>query len=272
MSKSLSHRIGNYRPSKLGQRGLLRSRCPRFEMLERRYLLSASSIDGRPFVDIGPSDNVAWDQPRVTVQYLTEDFPEGSNPPSNIVVGPSVFNTWLLDTGANTTLVFKTAVDDMREFEPRYEIGGLYAEIGIGGTSLFDISIPYRFDFSDNTDYERNTLLDVSSISKPGSDISIFGPWGITGMPAMTERVTTLDFTPWTSIEEFNLFMLTNFTDEVPAPTGPRYTISVNNQPNFPVEAGLSSVACALPCAPRGRDHSGCLMYCWRAKACHALP
>ncbi len=98
--------------------------------------LSASSIDGRPFVDIGPSDNVAWDQPRVTVQFLTQDFPDGQDPSSDIVVGPHTFNTWLLDTGANTTLVFQSAVSDMRESEPRYQTDGQFAEVGVGGVSL----------------------------------------------------------------------------------------------------------------------------------------
>ncbi len=212
---------------------------PRFEMLERRLLLSASSIDGRPYVDIGPSDNVAWDQPRVTVQFLTDNFPDGTDPPQNIIVGPNTFSTWLLDTGANTTLVFQTAVTDMREFDPKYETDGLFEEIGVGGTSFFDISIPYRFDFSGNIDFERNTLQDVSVISRATSDISIFGPWGITGMPAMTERITTLDFTPWTTLEDFDLFMQTGFSEDVPEPAGPRYTISVDNRISFDAEHGL---------------------------------
>lgn len=222
-------------PRRIGSK---RKRSLRFELLETRRMLSASSIDGRPFVDIGPSDNVAWDQPRVTVQFLTEDFPDGTDPSSNIIVGPNTFNTWLLDTGANTTLVFQTAVNDMREFEPRYQTSGLYAELGVGGLSFYDTSIPYRFDFSDSTDFERNTLLDVSVISNPNNDISIFGPWGITGMPAMTERVTTFDFTPWTTLAEFDLFMKVNFEDELPTPLGPRYSISVDNRISFDVEDG----------------------------------
>ncbi len=40
------------------------------EILEPRTLLSASPIDGRPYFELGPSDNVAWDQPRVTVEFV----------------------------------------------------------------------------------------------------------------------------------------------------------------------------------------------------------
>ena len=326
--------------------------------------LSATSIGGKAFVDIGPSDNVAWDQPRVTVQLIVEesndDFPNrfdlgdassvtttGSNigftaeagepvwnglthsawwtwtapasgtlavdtfgsrydthlalatgsaidaltvlaqdddtageqsqitaavtsgtqyqiavdgsgaltgaitlslqltpdaggatpdvtdPLQNTIVGPSIFNTWLLDTGANTTLAFQTAVDEMGEFDPKYETDGLFEEIGVGGSQVFDVSIPYRFDFAGITTYERNSLQNASIISNPNTDVSIFGPWGIVGMPAMTERVTTLDFTPWTTLMDFDLFMLTDFADAVPDPIGPRYTVSVDNRVSF---------------------------------------
>ncbi|MCR9296355.1 MAG: hypothetical protein NXI32_26900 [bacterium] len=203
------------------------------EYLEPRLTLSASSIDGRAFVDIGPSDNVAWDQPRITLQFLTEDFPAGTDPDSSIIVGPNTFNSWLLDTGANTTLAFKTAVEDMKQFEPRYQTFGQFEELGVGGVELFDVSLPYRFDFSGSTNFERNTLLDKRIISNEERDLSIFGPWGIVGMPAMTERVTTLDFTPWTDVQGFNLFMNTDFYDELPEPVGPRFTLEVDNRVNF---------------------------------------
>lgn len=211
------------------------------EQLEKRLTLSATSIDGRPFVDIGPSDNVAWDQPRVTVQLLTEDVPDGTDPSRNVIVGPNTFNTWLLDTGANTTLAFQTAVSDMKEFDPKYETDGQFNELGVGGSQLFDVSIPYRFDFAGSATFERNKLLDASIISNPNSDVSIFGPWGIVGMPAMTERVTTLDFTPWTTLDEFALYMESDFSDTVPEPLGPRYTISVDNRTQFSPEGSLVS-------------------------------
>lgn len=212
-----------------------------FESLEARWALSASSIAGRPYVDVGPSDNVAWDQPRVTVQLLTQDVPDGVEPPANVVVGPNTFNNWLLDTGANTTLAFQTAVNDMTEFDPKYQTDGKYDEIGVGGTTTFDISVPYRFDFSGNTTFERQKLLDKRLISNPNADVSIFGPWGIVGMPAMTGRVTTLDFTPWTNVTDFDLFMKTDFSSSVPAPTGQRFAIDVDNRVRFDAADGFVS-------------------------------
>ncbi len=233
-----SFRRGRPRRSSLSR---IQRRLAPIELLEPRLPLSASPIDDRPYIDVGPSDNVAWDQPRVTVQLLTEDFPDGAEPPGNIIVGPNTFNSWLLDTGANTTLGFQTAVVDMNEFSPTYETDGKFNELGVGGVTEFDVSLPYRFDFAGSSTFERNKLLESRMISDPSRDLSIFGPWGIVGMPAMTERVTTVDFTPWTSVQGFDLFMQTDFNDEVPAPLGPRYTLNVDNRVSFSPEESVVS-------------------------------
>jgi hypothetical protein len=191
------------------------------EPLEARLALSASAP--RPFIDLGPSDNVALDQPRVTVEFGNS---QGQS------IGPDIFNSWLLDTGANTILVFKTGVDDMNESPPPYQVEGLFEELGVGGSQLFDISAPYQLDFA-GTSGVRQTLTDTRVISDATRDVSMFGPFGIVGMPAMTERVTTLDFTPWLSFDEGNFLMATDFAMEVPAATGPRYTVSVDDRVNF---------------------------------------
>ncbi|MBM3955166.1 MAG: hypothetical protein FJ309_11210 [Planctomycetes bacterium] len=191
------------------------------EPLEARLALSASAL--RPFIDLGPSDNVALDQPRVTVELGNS---QGQS------IGPDIFNSWLLDTGANTILVFKTGVDDMNESPPPYQVEGVFEELGVGGAQLFDISAPYQFDFA-GTSGVRQTLVDARVISDATRDVSMFGPFGIVGMPAMTERVTTLDFTPWLSFDEGNFLMATDFAMEVPAATVPRYTVSVDDRVNF---------------------------------------
>ncbi len=197
------------------------SRWRKIEQLEPRTMLSASPIAGRPYFDLGPSDGVAWDQPRVTVQFIDE---------LQRAIGPLTFNTWLLDTGANTILAFQTAVGDMTG-PPAYQTQGRFAELGIGGTQLFDISKSYQMDFAGDSG-ERNTRLDTRIISDATRDVSIFGPYGIVGMPAMTERVTTLDFTPWTTIDplSLDLFMKVDFRDDVPSYSGPRYTVKVDNR------------------------------------------
>lgn len=187
-----------------------------------RAMLSASPIDDRPYFDLGPSDGVAWDQPRVTIQLIDE---------AENIIGPGIFNSWLLDTGANTILGFQTAVGDMKG-PPAYQTEGRFVELGVGGSSLYDISKSYRFDFAGESGI-RNTLLDARIITDATRDVSIFGPYGIVGMPAMTERVTTLDFTPWTTIVGLDLFMKTDFSDDVPAYSGPRYTIAVDNRHEY---------------------------------------
>lgn len=193
------------------------------ELLEARTMLSASPIEGRPYFDVGPSDGVAWDQPRITVQFIDE---------LERIVGPTTFNTWLLDTGANTILAFQTAVGDMTGPPAPYQTESRFEELGVGGTQLFDISKSYRMDFAGESGI-RNTRLDTRIISDATRDVSIFGPYGIVGMPAMTERVTTLDFTPWTTIVGLDLFMKVDFRADVPAYNGPRYTVKVDNRHEY---------------------------------------
>jgi len=143
-------------------------------VLERRYALDGTGP--RPFIDLGASDNVALDQPRVTVEL---------GDATGRSIGPDIFNSWLLDTGANTILAFKTAIDDMNESPPPYQVEGLFEELGVGGSQAFDISIPYQLDFA-GTSGARQTLVDARIISDATRDVSMFGPFGIVGMPAMT--------------------------------------------------------------------------------------
>ncbi len=180
-----------------------------------------------PYVDLGTSDNVAWDQPRVAVEFFQDA--EGTRS-----VGPGYTNTWLLDTGANTTIAFATSVAEMLSSLYPYETDGKFVEFGVAGPHEFDISVPYRFDFS-GSNYERNTVLDARLISDPYNDISIFGPYGIVGMPAMQGRVTTFDFTVWTYVDIFgDLLMRVFFRDDVPAGNEElRYGISVDKRMTF---------------------------------------
>jgi hypothetical protein len=200
-----------------------------FEILEARYAFSADSIDGRPYIDLGPSDNVALDQPRVVMQLIQSD---------EQIVGPDTFSTFLLDTGANTILTFESAVNDMNETPPPYRTEGQFEEIGVGGSSLYDISIAYEIDFAGDSGV-RNSIPSGRIISDDTRDLSIFGPWGITGMPAMTERVTTLDFTPWTTVNGTDLFMKADFSESLPAYSGPRFSIPVDNRLSFSPEGSL---------------------------------
>lgn len=226
------------RPS---QRDRRRSAPPRrfrhlvLEQLEVRALLAG-------IIELGPSDNIALDQPRVAMELIKDVDPGPGEQWES--VGPSIFNTFLLDTGANSVLAMATAVADMGNPPIPYETEYKYEELGVGGTHEMDISAVYRLDFA-GTSGVRNTLPDTRILSDPDKDFSIFGPWGIVGMPAMVNRVTSFDMTGWsgggTGLED--LYMKVAFAGEVPAETVPpaeshRYKIQVDNDPSFDVSAG----------------------------------
>lgn len=203
-----------------------------FEILEVRLALSADSIDGRPYIDLGPSDNVALDQPKVVMELiqLSDSVPIGDAP------------TFLLDTGANTILTFQTVVEEWNFAPPPYRTDGFFEEIGVGGSSVYDISIPYQIDYAGNSGV-RNTIPSGRIISDATRDLSQFGPFGITGMPAMTERVTTLDFTPLLTGYENpeHIGMETDFSPTLPTYIGPRYSIAVDNRVSFNPEGSVIS-------------------------------
>ncbi len=196
-----------------------------FEILELRYLLSADSINGRPYIDLGPSDNIAIQQPVITVQLIKEN---------DVIVGPNTnsLDTFLLDTGANTILAFKSVVDDM----PLYKTDGRFEELGVGGSSLYDISVPYQFDYAGESGV-RNTLPNARIISDATRDLSDFGPYGIVGMPAMTNKVTTLDFT--SQLTDFTIHV--DFSATLPTTSQPRYSIPVDNRVSFSPEGSVIS-------------------------------
>ncbi len=195
-----------------------------FESLEPRRLLSLG------FIDLGPSDNIAIDQPRVAVELLEST---GPGPDDWGSVGPSMFNTFLLDTGANSILAMATAVADMAQPPYPYQTQGTFVEQGVAGDHLMDISVPYRFDFA-GTSGIRNTLPVARIQSDANNDFSMFGPWGLAGMPAMVNRVTSLDMSVWSqSSTQPDLFMHTDFSDTLPADNGHRYSVALDNRLAF---------------------------------------
>lgn len=196
-------------------------------------------------IELGPSDNIALDQPRVAVELLSDADP---GPGENWqTVGPTVFNTFLLDTGANSVLAMATAVSDMVANTNGYHTQGKFVETGVAGSHPLDISVPYQFDFA-GTSGVRQTLNGTRILSDAENDFSMFGPWGLVGMPAMVNRVTSLDMTGWsgggTGLED--LYMRVDFADNVPAENSPpgeshRYAVPVDNRLAFdPLEQVVS--------------------------------
>jgi hypothetical protein len=186
--------------------------------------------NGNPYIYLGTSDNMALDQPRVAIEVIDEGPPVES-------VGPTAFNTYLLDTGANSVLAFASSVAAMNDLEPGLEIEGTFEEAGVAGTDHYDISAAYRFDFA-GTSGERNTLTDARILAGD-QDVSMFGPWGIMGMPAMAERVTTLDMSVWSG-DDFT-YMEVFFDDVVPTTTGQRFSVPLDNRFTWEPEAQITS-------------------------------
>ncbi len=103
------------------------------ETLECRRLLSVGEIR------LGPSDNIALDQPRVAVELAVDVDPHPLVEQWESV-GPGIFNTFLLDTGANSIMAMATAVADLKEPPIVYQTEGSFVEIGVGGRHPMDIS------------------------------------------------------------------------------------------------------------------------------------
>nr|WP_143547780.1 GEVED domain-containing protein [Rhodopirellula sp. SM50] len=197
-----------------------------FEQLERRNLLAAG------FVELGASDNIALDQPRVAVEFAADVDPGPGVRWESL--GPDLFNTFLLDTGASSILTMATAIADMEDSPVGYDVQGQLLEGGVAGEHLLDVSVPYRFDFA-GSNGERHTLLDTRVMSDATKDFSQLGPWGLAGMPAMEGRVTSLDFTGWSGggVDLDSIYMETEFRTDVPASNGHRYTIELDNRLSF---------------------------------------
>jgi hypothetical protein len=139
-----------------------------------------------PFIRLGPADELALDQPRVAVEVID---PEMGNS-----LGPELANTFLLDTGANSILVVDDAIYSLNEHG--YETEGTFVERGVGGAVEFDVSAEYNIRYS-GTDGNVQTLERARMLS---STTTSFCPipglcsfFGIIGMPAMENKVTTLN-------------------------------------------------------------------------------
>ena len=153
-------------------------------------LTGATSAWGQKHIRLGPSEGLALFQPMVTIE-LFEDA-DGNNS-----FGPAMFNQILLDTGANSVIVTQTPLSELLDagalYEKRKDGSDVeLMEMGVAGSEPLKILKAYRFDFA-GTSGERNTILNARIEGNPLADFSMFGPFGLVGMPAMVKRVTTID-------------------------------------------------------------------------------
>lgn len=194
-----------------------------------------------PYIALGPADELALDQPRIAVEFV--------DPTTGRTVGPSLANTFLLDTGANGILAVDDAVAEMNSRGYRTE--GVFFEQGVAGFTEFDVSAAYnlRYAGSDGVPHvlENVRILssnDVTFCPVPG----LCSFFGIAGMPTMDGRVTTMNLASLGGDGggTFDLddllngllevdFLETTFSDSLPPTHQRRYSIPVS-QAHFVAE------------------------------------
>ncbi len=174
---------------------------------------------------LGPSDNIAIDQPVVAMDLQTTD--SSGNP---VDLGPSIFNTFLLDTGSTSILSAADATGDL-EGSGLYQVYPIqYLEQGVGGYTAMDVSNPYQFYFA-GTNGIPYELDNTKILSSEDLQFSFLGPDGIVGMPAMTNRFTSIDMTGWENPQDVSdLSIKTDFPTgtDIPTDSGHWYQVPVN--------------------------------------------
>lgn len=193
-----------------------------------------------PFITLGPLDELALDQPRVAVQLVDDE--------TGRTLGPSLANTFLLDTGANSILAVDDAIFELNR--SGYQVEGSFFEQGIGGFTEFDVSAEYDIIFA-GSDGEVHTIDDGRILSSTETSFcpipGLCSFFGIIGMPAMENRVTTLDLTTLAddgsglSIDDifsgnFTVgFLGTTFDNQLPPTNRRRYEVPIHAV-HFPAE------------------------------------
>jgi hypothetical protein len=174
-----------------------------------------------PVIQLGPKPSFGLFQPRVEVEIFADKA--GIEP-----LGPNS-NSFLLDTGANGALIYAPAITEL--IEAGFQNEGQYEEAGVSGTDIFDVSAPYRLDYSGAGATE--SLEDVRFLSSPGAvdATGLLAIHGIMGMPAMEGRVTTMDNTTRLG----TLSMGVSFGDNLPQSSTHRFTVPLEPF-EFPIE------------------------------------
>ena len=145
-------------------------------------------------------------------------------------LGPSIFNTFLLDTGSTSILSAADATGDL-EGSGLYQVYPIqYLEQGVGGYTAMDVSYPYQFYFA-GTNGVPYEISNTQILSSEDLQFSFLGPDGIVGMPAMTDRFTNIDMTGWEDPQDVSdLSIKTDFPTgtDIPTDSGHWYQVPVN--------------------------------------------
>lgn len=161
-------------------------------------------------VVLGPADTLALDQPRITFGITDESTIPGT------VIGPGIFNSALLDTGANGILLagpsyrddsgaltidygsVSADLDGSGTIEPD-EMNLQYAELGVAGTSLLDLHASNGLRIFDSDGVERLIGTDIRAFGDSSLNIGSFA--AIVGMPAMQGYAVEIDLRPNLNLE-----------------------------------------------------------------------
>jgi hypothetical protein len=200
------------------------------------------------YIDLGISDGLALDQPRVAVEII--DNSSGSPQ----VLGPEFFNTFLLDTGATGVLAVGGAATELKA--AGYQTDAIYLEQGVAGFTAMELSAPYQVDFS-GSDFTRRSIDNIRMMANTDLNFGSFS--GIMGMPAMVGRTMTMDFTPWSDLSGF--YMDTILSPTPPPDTGHYYHVPLQLI-EFPTNGQINPedpvpTFAPLPFAPVVMKHDG---------------
>jgi autotransporter-associated beta strand protein len=221
------------------------------EALESRTLLSGTQIILGPATDmtlmgfnqlLGSSNDMF--QPHVSV--AVKDAGQSLGPYGLDPSGQDQNNVFLLDSGANDISVVGTVAQQL--IDNGLTTVGKFKDLGAGGFATYNLSSPYEVDFTDSnskTYVLPQTANDVRFLTSTTFSFGAAVP-GVLGMPAMLNRVTTLN----TSQQQNFGALGVTFSNTLPASsTGHRFTVSTDTRVKFDPHAGLTtgSAADALP-------------------------
>ncbi|MBX2850247.1 MAG: retroviral-like aspartic protease family protein [Phycisphaeraceae bacterium] len=172
------------------------------------FLLSAACVAGQAQaieIILGPADTLALDQPRITFGITDESTSPGT------VIGPGIFNSALLDTGANGILLASPSYRDSGgaltidygSVSADLDGSGVieademdlqYAELGVAGTSPLDLHESHGLRIYDSDGVERLIGTDIRTFGDSSLNIGSFA--AIVGMPAMQGYAVEIDMRP----------------------------------------------------------------------------
>jgi hypothetical protein len=196
-------------------------------------LAACDAVNAGPYIELGPKDYFAIAQPYVQVELWKGATSLGPDADMGV-------NSFLLDTGSNSILAVDAAA---QSFGPGYLVEGEFYETGVADTVLLYVSARYRFDFAGSNGVPITLPATADSVRILSNKYENFGyswplaPTGLAGMPAMVNRVTTLDMTP---MLDFGAGVGVAFHNNVPSGNGYRLSVSVDDRVAFDPRAGLS--------------------------------